>query len=105
MIDLWILGGVGSLLIGLGLFVWKKRAFYLLSNFPHDPNQLTDPEGLARWAGTFIILMGVCAFISIGLAWWLRETKYEWTPIVFFILSIFLLTIIYLIGGQRFVKK
>jgi Domain of unknown function (DUF3784) len=105
MTDLWVLGGCGGLLIGLGLFVWKKQAIYLLNNFPHDPNQLTDSAGLARWAGIFLILMGVVAFISVGLAWWLSGTKYEWGVIVFFILSILLLTIIYLIGGQRFVKK
>ncbi|WP_428655968.1 DUF3784 domain-containing protein [Runella sp.] len=105
MNDLWVIGGVGCLLIGLGLFIWKKQAIYLLSNFPHDPNQLTDLKGLARWAGIFLILMGLAAFITAGMAWWLSGTKYEWVFILFFILSIFLLTIIYLIGGQRFVKK
>ncbi len=105
MIDLWIIGGLGGLLIGLGLFIWKKQAIYLLSNFPHDPNQLTDPKGLARWAGICMILMGAVAFITVGLSWWLSGTKYEALSIVFFILSIFLLTIIYLIRGQRFIKK
>lgn len=105
MIDLWILVGCGCLLIGLGLFVWKKQAIYLLSNFPHDPNQLTDPKGLARWAGIFLILMGLAAFITVGLSWWLSGTEYQAAFIAFFILSILLLTIVYLIGGQRFVKK
>lgn len=105
MMELFIFGITGSFLVSLGLFIWKKQAVYLLSNFPHDPNQLTDSAGLARWAGIFLILMGVVAFISVGLAWWLSGTKYEWGFIVFFILSILLLTIIYLIGGQRFVKK
>lgn len=48
MADLWIIGGLGCLLIGLGVFIWKKQALYLLSNFLHDPNKLTDPAGLAR---------------------------------------------------------
>jgi len=105
MTDLWVLGGCGCLLIGLGLFVWKKQVIYLLSNFPHNPNKLTDPKALARWAGICMILMGAVAFITVGLSWWLSGTEYEALFIVFFILSIFLLTIIYLIKGQRFIKK
>lgn len=105
MIEVFIFGITGSLLVGLGLFIWKKQAIYLLSNFPHDPHKLTDKKALARWAGTFIMLIGVIFFISGGLAWWLKGTKYESLIIVLLLLSTFLLTIIYLIGGQRFVKK
>lgn len=105
MAELYIFGITGSLLVGLGLFIWKKQAVHLLSNFPHDSTQLTDTKGLARWAGTFIILIGGIFFISGGLAWWLKDTKYESLIIVFLLLSTFLLTIIYLIRGQRFLKK
>lgn len=105
MTDLWILGGCGCLLIGLGLFVWKKQAIYLLNNFPHDPNQLTDPKRLSRWAGILFILMGLSVFISVGIAYILRETEYEWLTIVSIAISILPLTVIYLIGGQRFIKK
>ncbi|NBB23376.1 DUF3784 domain-containing protein [Runella sp. CRIBMP] len=105
MKEIYIFGITGSFLIGLGVFIWKKQAIYLLSNFPRDPNELTDPKGLARWAGIFIIFIGLIFFISGGLTMWLKGTKYELLTIVFLLISTFLLTITYLIGGQRFVKS
>jgi len=105
MKEIYIFGITGSFLIGLGVFIWKKQAIYLLSNFPRDPNELTDPKGLARWAGIFIICIGLIFFISGGLVVWLKGTEYEPLTIVFLLISTFLLTITYLIGGQRFVKS
>ncbi|HEV7347436.1 DUF3784 domain-containing protein [Telluribacter sp.] len=101
---LLIFGLIALFLVGLGIFIWKKEATYLLANFPKDPRQIRDPKGLARWAGLFLLMLAGIMLLEGFLLWKLEGTRYELVPAVVMIPVVSLLTILFLVGGQRFIS-
>ncbi|TDB69126.1 DUF3784 domain-containing protein [Arundinibacter roseus] len=99
-----ILGCVAILVAGLGIYIWKKEATNLLSNFPKDPSKIRDRKGLARWAGQFLLVLSILLFLEGVAIYTYDNTPYEWLPIAVFIPLTSLLTIGFLVGGQRFIQ-
>ena len=97
-----IFGGIALLLAGFGVYIWKKEAVHLLSNFSNDMDRIRDRKGLARWAGIFIIAISLILFIEGVLIWRYDGTEYEIVPVVATLPVISLLTVVYLAGGQRY---
>ncbi|WP_247237696.1 DUF3784 domain-containing protein [Telluribacter sp. SYSU D00476] len=101
---LLIFGAIALLLVGLGIYIWKKEATYLLANFPRDPQQIRDRKGLARWAGLFLIILAGVLLLEGVLLWQLKDSRYELVPVVVMIPAVSLLTVLFLIGGQRYIE-
>lgn len=94
---------IGILLAFLGIYIWQKEAIWLLSNF--SENTTADKKGLARWAGKWFLAMGALSIVTfIGPAVWQNE-RAEGFFVGIFIVGILTMTILYLIGGQKYVKK
>ncbi|GAB2763264.1 hypothetical protein GCM10027275_00310 [Rhabdobacter roseus] len=104
MDGLIIFGLIALVLAGVGTFIWTKEATYLLANFPKDPAQIRDRKGLARWAGTFLWVLAGVFLLEGYLVWKFHQTKYELVPLVVLIPVVSLVTVIFLVLGQRFVN-
>lgn len=92
--------GVGILLGVLGGYVWRYEAIWLLSNFREETTK--DKAGLARWAGKWLLAMALLALLtSAGIAFF---SPYEGYFVAFFVVTLLLMTIFYLIGGQKYTK-
>lgn len=90
-------------LIGLGIYIHTRKAVWLLSNFSQE--RIQDKTGMAKWAAMFLYLFAGF-FLAFGFGIFkLQHTEYEIVPVLILILCILLLTISYLVGGQRFLHK
>lgn len=91
------------LLVGMGTYIWKAQAVWLLSNFSEA--DIRNKVGMAKWAGLCLYLFATF-FLAFGCGiYLLRGTLYEIVPIFILIPSMLVVTIIYLVGGQRFLHK
>lgn len=102
---LFIFGVIALLLVGLGIYIWKKEATYLLANFPKDPQQIRDRKGLSRWAGLYLIILAGILMLERVLLWQLADSRYEMVPVVVMIPTVSLLTVLFLVGGQRYIES
>lgn len=103
MILFIIFGLTSLLLVALGCYIWTKQAVSLLSNF--DEKRIQDRKGMARWAAIFLYIFAVL-FLGFGYGIFkFQYTQYEIVPIFVLIPCVLLLTVIYLVGGQRFLYK
>lgn len=103
MMLLIIFGLTSLLLIGMGIYIRKKNAIWLLSNFSED--RVRDKAGMARWASLFLYLFAGIFFIFGYGIFKYQGTAYEIVPVFVLIPCILLLTVLYLTGGQRFLNK
>lgn len=99
-----IFGATSLCLVGTGIYIWKKEAIHLLSNFPKDPERIKDRPGLARWAGLFLIFIASLLATQGFLIQWLDETPYALVPLAAGIPLIGLSAVIYMVGGQKYLK-
>ena len=53
-----VFGIIGLIGIVSGWLIWAKKALWLLAGY--DPSKVEDKEGLARFAGLRICLIGIC---------------------------------------------
>ena len=70
----------------------------------YDPDKVTDREGLARWVGANLILMGILAFVSAGLMALVPEGR----GVLFMVYSLGALPLIVVrivLGNRKFTKK
>jgi hypothetical protein len=51
----------GAFLIVLGLIVWVFKVVDIIAGY--DPEKVTDKDGLARWVGRNLIIMGAVIII------------------------------------------
>lgn len=56
---------MGLICVVLGYLVGKKQMVEILAGY--DQNKVTDREGLARWVGANLVLMGILAFFTTVL--------------------------------------
>ncbi len=56
---------IGVTCVAFGYLISKKQMLDMLAGY--DPKKVTDKEGLARWVGTNLVLMGILAFFSAAL--------------------------------------
>jgi hypothetical protein len=105
METLLLFGAIAALVAGLGIFIWAKEATWLLANFPKEPGTIRDRKGLARWAGLFLLTLAVLLLLEGVLLWQLQGTRYELVPVVVLVPVVGLLTVGFLVGGQRFIHS
>lgn len=90
-------------LAGMGIYIHTRKAVWLLSNFSQE--RIQDKAGMAKWAAIFLYLFAGF-FLAFGYGIFkLQHTNYEIVPVLILIPSMLLLTISYLVGGQRFLLK
>jgi nucleoside recognition membrane protein YjiH len=91
------------LLSGTGVYIWKREAIWLLSNFAEA--SVKDKKGLARWAGIFLCLFAVLMLLFGFSITRFAGTPYELLPVLLLIVCICPLVITYMMGAQRFLHK
>lgn len=97
-----IFGTIALFLMGAGAYIWSEKAIQLLQNLPAGVT-VRDRDGLARWAGIFLILMG-CAWLFVGFCTWkYQETPYELVPLIISIPLMYLSIVVFLVRSQRFI--
>lgn len=96
-------GTLGLLLIGLGGLIWKFEWIHLLNNFRY--RAIRDRAGLARWAGQFLLLLGVLLLSFGGLMAAAGDERTRHWLAFGMVLSMGLSVVIYGKGGRRFVEK
>lgn len=95
----------GIALILLGAAIWRFKWIHLLSNINVKAVNITNKSLLARFAGGYIMLVGVILLI-LGYLTKCLTTERELLPLVGgSVVVIFLLTGIYLAGLGRYTKK
>ncbi len=57
---------IGVALAVLGAFIHRYKPVHIIAGY--DPQKTTDPEGLAKWVGTNLILMGLITAVAAALA-------------------------------------
>jgi hypothetical protein len=58
MASIIVFGVIGLIGIISGWLIWSKKTLWLLAGY--DPSKVEDKEGLAKFAGLRICLIGVC---------------------------------------------
>lgn len=96
---------ISLFLAGAGTFIWKKEAIWLLSNFPKDETKIRDKKGLVKWAGMFLYLIAILIIIIGFTLFQLADTKFSMVPMAVFIPVASILTVLYIVGVQRFLHK
>lgn len=48
---------IGIFLILIGLMIWKLKIAWIITGY--DPERVTDKDGMARWVGRNLVLMGI----------------------------------------------
>lgn len=94
---------IGILLIVLGWYIWQKQAIGLLSNFNESTTE--NKPGLAKWAGKWVMVMGIWS-ISIGIAmnYWNTDSAQIALPLIF-VAGIVTMSLLYIVGGQKYLKR
>ncbi|WP_439559686.1 DUF3784 domain-containing protein [Dyadobacter sp.] len=100
-----VFGLVCTLLVGMGTYIWVKEATWLLANFPKDPMQIRDRKGLARSAGIYSYVIAVTMAVSGYGLHKFAGTKYELVPVAISIPVTSILTIIFIVNGQRYLVQ
>lgn len=54
----------GLLFLLLGYFIRYKQMVEIIAGY--DPKKVVDREGLAKWVGSNLILLGITAFFAFG---------------------------------------
>lgn len=103
MVQLIVFDTIALVCFALGGFIWGNNASHLLQNFPAE--LVKDKKGLAGWAGKFLILLG-CFWLIVGFfCWKYAGTRYEILPIVIAVPVTYLLLVVFLATGQRYLKN
>ena len=103
MAPLIIFSLIAFLCMGAGFYIWINKATHLLHNFPNQTH-IRDNKGLSGWAGIFLTIMGLL-FLIIGLMTQkYAATKYELVPLIVSVPIMYLMIIVFLVRGQRFIK-
>ena len=90
--------------MGAGIYIWINNATHLLQNFPNNHVLIRDKKGLSKWAGIFLNIMGLLLHLIGFLTWKYAATKYELVPIIISIPVMYLMIVVFLARGQRFIK-
>ncbi|UNC92097.1 DUF3784 domain-containing protein [Candidatus Contubernalis alkaliaceticus] len=86
----------------LGYLVGKKQMVEILAGY--DPKKVKDQERLAKWVGANLILMGILAFVSVGLMAVVPEGRGV-LFLVYALGAIPLLSMRIVLGNRRFIIK
>lgn len=89
---------VGVFLTILGFLLYKYKMVEMLAGY--DENKVTDKEGLAKWSGVNLILMGstIVVVCLIGLI-------LDFNTTILFILTVVASSIRMIIGSKELEKK
>ena len=96
---------IGFGIILLGLCIWRFQWIHLLSNV--DVNQVESGEesNLARFAGFYIVMVGVILMLLGYLVQYAVTEQQMLTAVLLTVVGIFVMTGIYLSGHSRYLKK
>lgn len=89
---------IGSSLLLLGLLIFKFKMVEILADY--DEKKVTDKNGLARWTGSNLILMGVVVIISSLVC-----EKADLNVVFFYIPIVILITVRIVIGNRKYEKE
>ena len=103
MAPLIIFSLIAFLCMGAGFYIWINNATHFLHNFPNQTH-IRDKKGLSGWTGMFLSIMGLL-FLMIGfMTQKYAATKYELVPLIVSVPIMYLMIIVFLVRGQRFIK-
>jgi hypothetical protein len=91
---------IGVALAILGAFIHRYKLVQLIAGY--DPKKTADPEGLARWAGTNLLLMGTITAVAAAVS------EYLALPLQYvffiFIAAVLLISVRTVNGCKRYEK-
>lgn len=94
----WILCAVGLFLILLGITIWKYRLIHLLNNV--DATEVINPEKSVRWAGIYLISLGIVFIIFGGIAPSLSKEQILVSILIFLPVNL-VFTVLYLVAYRK----
>ena len=103
MAPLIIFSSMAFFFIAAGFYIWINKATHLLHNFPNQA-LIRDKKGLSKWACVFLNIMGLLFLIIGFMTWKYAATKYELVPLIVSIPVMYLMIVVFLVRGQRFIK-
>ncbi|AZO95314.1 DUF3784 domain-containing protein [Halocella sp. SP3-1] len=83
---------IGAILFFLGVIIWKYNLTKIIAGY--DEEKTKDKQGLTKWVGLNLIIMGVLSIlISILGKWFINNISYfksgtPWLLFIFFIVII-----------------
>lgn len=93
---------IGLFLILIGLIIWKLKIVWFIAGY--DSERISDKNGLARWVGKNLILMGILV-ILIGLMEIIFPNIKKNFIIPAYLIIVTCISIVTLAGTGRFDKK
>lgn len=102
MVTILITVFIGLTCIVFSYLIGKRQMVEILAGY--NPEKVTDREGLGRWVGTNLILMGILAFVSAGLMAIIPEVRGT-LFLVYVLGAVPLLYLRIVLGNRRFFKK
>ena len=93
-----VFGLIGLVAVVLGYLIGVKKKLTLIAGY--KPEKTRDPEGLARFMGTWTVILG----LLVGLYPWLRGVQDESPPLwtTLFFLPIAVIIVIMVVGCSRY---
>ncbi len=95
----YILAGIAVLLMILGVVVWRWRLLSIVAGY--DASKTRDREGLARWIGLHLILMGILTWILAMLPMLLEGFR-PIHALIAHIIAVFAISVLIIRGTKRF---
>ncbi len=75
---------IGVILIVLGLIIWKYNFAEIIAGYSEEKTR--DKQGLTKWVGSNLIIMGILSILISILGRWLINTP--WLIFIFVIIII-----------------
>ncbi|MBM7853907.1 hypothetical protein JOC37_000272 [Desulfohalotomaculum tongense] len=88
----------GIMMLFFGYFIWKHKMLSLLAGY--DEGKVADKEGLAKYAGSNLILMGILILLISVIGMILKAN----TAVPYLLIVVFI-TIRMVVGCRKFEKR
>ena len=92
---------IGVFLILIGLMVWKLKVVGIIARY--DSEKVIDKDGLARWVGRNLVLMGILV-ILLGVIGMIVLNVEPYFIIPIYMIIVLGISIVTVIGTRRYQK-
>ncbi|MDF2674335.1 MAG: hypothetical protein K0R09_2603 [Clostridiales bacterium] len=93
---------IGVFLILIGLIIWKLKIVRIIAGY--DLEKVNDNDGLARWVGRNLVLMGMLIILLETIVIIFPNIKINLIILAYLIIVIGI-SIVTIVGTKRFEKK
>jgi len=103
MAPLIIFSLIALLCMGAAFYLWINKGTHFFHSFQNQA-LIRDKKGLSEWAGIVLGIVGLLFLIIGFVTQKYIATRYELVPLIISIPIMYLMIIIFLVRGQRFIK-